>query len=85
MYAVRKTFTPPVVVPPYEVALYNIAQKDVEVLVDICNKIGGDPKGPRGATERLQKALRDAGVDTSSHQEGKPHGKGTITYESDWY
>ena len=60
MYAIKQP--PPQVDPPYTFDLFGISKYDAEVIVELCNSIGGVRTGPRGTFDRLKVALIAAGV-----------------------
>jgi len=56
----------PAPAPPPTYDLLGLTQVEAEVLKAVLDRVGGDPRGPRGHVDAIAEALSDAGVGISN-------------------
>lgn len=54
-----------------------LSEREAEVLRQVCNKVGGDPTGPRGCIDAVSSALDAAGVNADDAP-----ARGSIIFEA---
>lgn len=58
----------------------SMSEREAKVLSALMRMVGGQPEGPRGVADELQRALSNVGI-TSSHSNC---GYGDITFPNTW-